>query len=272
MQSSQLAINSITTRHADLPEALVAYAAAGFLNVELHLPLVHAWLDAGHTTGDTRDLIQSHGLRCIGGFHLAVECFSTQLSQRTNHAITLRNARILHDLGGGTLVVGTDGPANPAMADLDLVASTFTTLLQQMDGLDVSLAIEFNWGPLVKSLASAVRVCEMVNHPRLGVLFDPAHYYTTATKFEDLTAENVRWIRHVHLDDMANKPADLSNFNADRVLPGAGVLDLRAIIRRLEAHGYDGFFAIEMFSEDLWALPASEAADRCYESLLPYCS
>jgi 2-keto-myo-inositol isomerase len=107
MQHAQLAINSITTRHADLPEALAAYAEAGFPNVEPHLPLVHAWLDAGHTTGDTRDLIHSHGLRCIGGFHLPIECFSTQLSQRTNHAINLRNARILHDLGGSTLVVGS---------------------------------------------------------------------------------------------------------------------------------------------------------------------
>jgi 4-hydroxyphenylpyruvate dioxygenase len=272
MQTTQLTINSITTRQADLPEALSAYAAAGFPNVELHLPLVRAWLDAGHTTGDTRDLIASHNLYCIGGFHLPVECFSTQLSQRTNHAITLRNARILHDLGGGTLVVGTDGPVNPSLADLELVASTFANLLQQMDGLDVTLAIEFNWGPLVKSLASAVRVCEMANHPRLGVLFDPAHYYTTTTKFDDLTAENVRWIRHVHMDDMADKPADLSNCNADRVLPGAGILDLGSLIGKLEAHGYDGFFAIEMFSEELWALTAAEAADQCYQSLLSFCS
>ncbi|HYI24655.1 MAG TPA: TIM barrel protein, partial [Thermomicrobiales bacterium] len=77
---------------------------------------------------------------------------------------------------------------------------------------------------------------------------------------------------HVHLDDMANKPADLSNCNADRVLPGAGVLDLAVIIGRLEEHGYDGFFSMEMFNEDLWALPAAEAARQCYQSLLPYCS
>ena len=272
MRPDQLAINSISTRQADLLAALTAYAAAGFRNVEFHLPLVRDWLAAGHTTGDTRDLIASHGLRCIGGFQLAVEAFSTQLAQRTNHAEHLRNARILHDLGGGTLVVGTDGPANPSLADLEPLAATFTALLQAMDGLDVTLALEFNWSPLVKSLASAVRVCEMVNHPRLGVLFDPAHYYVTPTKFADLAPANVRWIRHVHLGDMANKPADLSHCNDDRELPGAGILDLTAIIGALEAGGYDGCFSIEMFSMDLWALPAAEAAHRCYESLLPYCS
>lgn len=272
MRTDQLAINSITTRHADLPEALTAYASAGFRQVEFHLPLIHAWLDAGHTTGDTRALIADHGLRCIGGFQTAIECFSTQLSQRTNHAIVLRNARILHDLGGGTLVAGTDGPANPTLTDLDQVATTFSAILEAMDGLDVTLALEFNWSPLVKSLASAVRVCELVNHPRLGILFDPAHYYVTPTKFADLTPENVRWIRHVHVDDMANKPADLSDCNSDRMLPGDGVLDLPALFGTLEAHGYDGAFSIEMFSDELWALPAEEAARRCYQSLLPLCT
>lgn len=271
MRTDQLAINSVTTRQADLPEALAAYANAGFRQVEFHLPLVHAWLDAGHTTADTRALIADHGLRCIGGFQTGVESFSTQLSQRTNHAIVLRNARILHDLGGGTLVVGTDGPPSPSLSDLDQLADTFSTLLQTMDGLDVTLALEFNWSPLVKSLASAVRVCELVNHPRLGVLFDPAHYYVTPTKFSDLTPGNIRWIRHVHVDDMANKPADLSNCNTDRELPGEGILDLTAILGTIEAHGYDGAFSIEMFSEELWALPAEEAARRCYQSLLPLC-
>lgn len=272
MQTNRLGINSITTKQANFPDAVAAYARAGFRNVEFHLPLVHQWLDQGHTTRDARQVLIDHGLQCIGGFQLGVDCFSTQPAQRTNHAIHLENARILHDLGGGTLVIGTDGPSSPSLADLDLVAETLSGLLARFDGLDVTMALEFNWGPLVKSLASAVRVCEMVNHPRLGVLFDPAHYYTTVTKFSDINERTVPWIRHVHLDDMADIPGDLSNCNSDRRLPGAGILDLQAIIGALETFGYDGYFSIEMFSDDLWQLPATEAAHLCYQSLLPYCS
>jgi len=55
------------------------------------------------------------------------------------------------------------------------------------------------------------------------------------------------------------------------VLPGQGVLDLPALIGRLEEHGYRGQFSIEMFNADLWALPAAEAARQCYQSLLPLC-
>lgn len=76
----------------------------------------------------------------------------------------------------------------------------------------------------------------------------------------------------MHVNDMANKPGELSHCNADRMLPAAGILDLHGLIGRLEEHGYAGSFSIEMFSEDLWQQPASEAAARCYRSLLPYCT
>ena len=55
------------------------------------------------------------------------------------------------------------------------------------------------------------------------------------------------------------------------MLPGEGVVDLPRIISALEQNGYRGYFSIEMFSANLWRLPAGEAARRCYESLLPLC-
>ena len=134
--------------------------------------------------------------------------------------------------------------------------------------MNVTIAVEFNWSPVVKSLQSAVLVAQKVNHPQVGILFDPAHYYTTVTKFEHLTAEAVRWIKHVHIDDMRDKPGELSNCNSDRVLPGQGILDLHGIIAKLEQYGYKGYYSIEMFNDDLWQLPAAEAAAQCYQSML----
>jgi 2-keto-myo-inositol isomerase len=271
MRREQLAINSVSTRHADLVEAVAAYAGAGFRNVEWVLPLVHDWLDAGHSVADLRALLQKYDVRSIGGFQAHVMCWGDDEARRANHVLHLRNAQLIDQLGGGTLVVGTDGPAVPSLDALDQVADTLGGLVRHVEGYDVRIALEFNWSPLVRSLASAVRVVEQVDHPQLGILFDPAHWYTTPTKMEDIDGRAVRRIVHVHLDDMRPKPADLSNCNTDRVLPGEGVIDLQAMIAMLEGHGYTGYFSIEMFNEDLWALPAAEAARRCYNSLLPLC-
>lgn len=271
MDTAQLAINSISTRHKDLEEALEAYSNAGFRNVEFFLPLVKDWISRGQSAAEARQLLSARDLRSIGGFETHVDCFGDGETRRANHQVHLSNASLVHELGGGTLVVGTDGPPEPSVEALDTVAETLRDLVRDMEGLDVNIALEFNWSPLVKSLRSAVAVAEKVDHPRVGVLFDPAHYFTTTTKFEDLDESTVRWIKHVHLNDMRDKPGELSDSNADRVLPGKGVLDLSSIISALEEHGYEGFFSIEMFNEDLWELPAAETARLSYESLVPLC-
>lgn len=274
MNRAQLAINSVSTRHRDLEEALDAYAAAGFRNVEFVLPLVKDWLARGHTFQDARELLAARELRSIGGFETHLICFGAPEARWANHDLHLANARLIDALGGGTLVVGTDGPPQPLpdpVDALDAIAEALGELARRSEGLQVTIALEFNWSPVVRSLRSAVRVVERVNHPRVGILFDPAHYYVTPTRFEDLTAATVRRIAHVHLNDMRDKPGDLSHCNNDRVLPGQGVLDLPALIRRLEEHGYRGYCSIEMFNADLWALPTAEAARQCYESLLPLC-
>jgi len=271
MKRTQIAINSVSTTQQNLEEALAAYAEAGFTNVEFVLPLVKDWIAQGHTLDDVRVLLERHGLRSIGGFQTHVACFAPPDTLHANHDLIRENVRLIHELGGGTLVVGTDGPAQPSVEALDTVVAVFGELLRQIEGLNVTIALEFNWSPLIKSLHSAAYVVKRVNHPQLGILFDPAHYHTTVTKFEHLTAEIVPLIKHVHLNDMSNKPGELSNCNSDRVLPGQGIIDLRAIIDRLEEYDYNGYYSIEMFNPALWQLPAKEAARRCYQSLLPLC-
>ena len=135
----------------------------------------------------------------------------------------------------------------------------------------MEIATEFNWSPVVKSLQSGVRAAEIADHPRVGVLFDTAHYHVTPTKLSDINGDSVKWIKHVHLDDMPDTPADLAHRDFDRVLPGEGVLDLPGIIWALESNGYGGYSSVELFNAELWQLPAKETARRCYESLLPLC-
>lgn len=271
MRDEQLAINSQCTSHRNLEEALEAYAAAGFRNAEPHLNLVQDWLDDGHTVEQTRELFDSYGLRVVASSQLEVACFGSPDARLPNLRANAANARLVRDLGGGTLVVGTDGPERVSVEALDAVALALGDLARSIEGLEVDVAVEFNWSPVVRSLPSAVRVVEKVGHPRVGVLFDTAHYQVTPTKLSDLGPDAVRWIKHVHLNDMPDKPADLTHRDFDRVLPGEGVLDLPEIIAALEEGGYEGFFSIEMFNADLWQLPAKEAARRCYESLLPLC-
>ena len=202
----------------------------------------------------------------IGGFEHGIVCFGEAGPMAENHALHLGNARLIADLGGGTLVAGTDGPANNSVEALETIGKTFARLADQFPA-SVSLAVEFNWSPIVKSIRSAQHVVAAANHNKVGIIFVPAHYHCTSSKFEDLTPAVVAKIIHVHVNDMRDKPGELSHCNADRVLPGQGILGLPRLLGRLEEYGYKGYFSLEMFNEDLWKVPVAEAARMCYKSM-----
>jgi 4-hydroxyphenylpyruvate dioxygenase len=272
VNADQIAINAITTAEAPLEELCAAYAAAGFRNVEFPLGRIKK-----HPVARIRQVLAQNGLRCIGGFETHVACFADSAGMAANHATVIANAKLLAELGGGgVLVVGTDGPAatEKSFVALDAIGRTMYGLAQEIPPT-VSLAVEFNWSPVVKSLRAAKIVVDAANHPRVGILFDPAHYHCTASKLDDLTPQVVSKILHVHVNDMRDKPGELCDCNADRVLPGdpggggggGGALDLRAIFSRMEQLGYRGLFSLELFNEELWKLPVAEASRRCYNAM-----
>jgi sugar phosphate isomerase/epimerase len=77
----------------------------------------------------------------------------------------------------------------------------------------------------------------------------------------------------VHLADRREP----SRSDYDRVFPGDGVLPLGSMVEALEGAGYDGWYEVEIFSDDgsfgeslsdsIWALPADEAARRAVASV-----
>ena len=277
MKIEQLAINSISTK-GTLEEKLAAYRAAGFKNVEFALGDVKEFLASGHSISDAQNLLRENNLKCIGGFEGTLLAFAEDDERAQNQAQLLENAKLLQSLGGSTLVVGTDGPSDastPAEEVLAQLASAFAEVGREIADTNVCLAIEFNWSPVVKSLRTAAEISRRANAQsgldNVGILFDPAHYHCTPTKFEQLTPETIALIKHVHVDDMKDKPGELSDCNSDRALPGQGCLDLPALFGKIESGGYSGLFSIEMFDPALWALSSREAAQKMHDSLLTLC-
>jgi len=270
MKTNQIAINSVSTKQADIEEALKAYNAAGFTQVEFVIPQVKQWMAAapGRTTKDVKALLDKYKLTCIGGFETTIQAFGDEAARKENHALHIANAKLLSEIcpGGSTIVVGTDGNEKNDLDTLKAIGKTMRDVAAQFPA-GVKLAVEFNWSPVVKSLRSAAIVASAAASDRVGILFDPAHFHCTPSKFDDLTPAVVKQIIHVHVDDMRDKPGDRSNCNSDRVLPGEGVVGIKQLVERLEAHGYKGAFSIEMFNDDLWAMPAGEAAKKMYASM-----
>jgi sugar phosphate isomerase/epimerase len=109
---------------------------------------------------------------------------------------------------------------------------------------------------------------DLIGAEEVGIMLDTWH-----VSDPDGIAPYVDRLAGVHVAD--RREPTRSHF--DRVLPGDGVLDLAAVFRALEAGGYDGWYDVEIFSDNgafgnefpdsLWDVEPFELARRSRESV-----
>ena len=177
------------------------------------------------------------------------------------------------------LLTGT-GDRDDAVDGLRTIAAEAARL-----GLTVGLEpYQREGGELWSCVYSVPEALELIRDagdpPNVGIQFDVWHLWNTPTLFDDIAAHAGRFVG-VHVADHRVPTRGW----VDRALPGDGDAGVPAILRALDAAGWDGLYDIEIFSDDgtfgteyedsYWAAPAEEtlaraqaAFERCW-SLSP---
>lgn len=102
-----------------------------------------------------------------------------------------------------------------------------------------------NQNPLVTSLPDAVALVDEIGEANVSVLADIYHFWDLPAIEQDLASSANRLVG-VQLSDYR----DPTRGPIDRVLPGDGVIDTRAVFRALDHAGYEGWYDIEVFSDN----------------------
>jgi len=118
---------------------------------------------------------------------------------------------------------------------------------------------------MISSLGEAVELLDEADHPALGLQFDTWHLWNTPALVDEIKAHVDRFVG-VHVADWREPTRSW----CDRVLPGEGAADLPKILGALEAAGWQGYYDVEIFSdngtfgnawpESLWDAPAEDLA------------
>lgn len=127
---------------------------------------------------------------------------------------------------------------------------------------------------IANTIAETVQLIEEAGVAEtVGILFDVWHLWDTDGLEEQLEAEIDR-IAGVHVSDVREPTRSF----ADRSLPGEGVADVPRILRALDRAGWDGFYDLEIFSDNgafgnafadsLWDVPPEELARRGRDAFL----
>jgi sugar phosphate isomerase/epimerase len=150
-------------------------------------------------------------------------------------------------------------------------------IAREAERLGLRLAVEpfqregiESWS-ILKTLGDAAGFVDEVGSDAVGIQFDVWHLWNSADVLEEIP-RYAHLIAGVHVNDWREPTRGW----ADRVLPGKGVADLPAILGVLEDVGWDGFYDLEIFSDNgtfgsaypdsLWDLDAAELARRGREA------
>jgi sugar phosphate isomerase/epimerase len=124
---------------------------------------------------------------------------------------------------------------------------------------------------ILKTLGDAAAFVDEVGSDAVGIQFDVWHLWNSADVLDEIP-RYAHLIAGVHVNDWREPTRGW----ADRVLPGDGVADVPAILGVLEDVGWEGFYDLEIFSDNgtfgsaypdsLWDLDAAELARRGREA------
>jgi sugar phosphate isomerase/epimerase len=261
-------ISQITTLGATFGADLRAYAAAGVDGIgiwEIKLP------EGGD--GHALDQLEASGL----GRAAAVPAVPSILPLPLMEGPADPRERIdaicasVHRLARfePSSVVCLTGPGN----DRDTVVAGLRTIGDEAARAGVRIGLEpinrvggEDW-TIISSLQDAAELLDEADRPALGIQFDSWHVWNTAEVAEEIERHAHRFVG-VHIADWREPTRGW----ADRVLPGDGVADLPALLGTLERAGWNGFYDLEIFSDNgtfgnawpgsLWDVPEEELARR----------
>jgi sugar phosphate isomerase/epimerase len=98
----------------------------------------------------------------------------------------------------------------------------------------------------IATIAGAVALMDDVGEPNVRLLVDVYNLWDTDTLLDDIGMYAGRLGPGVHVCDWREPPRNAF----DRALPGEGIADLPQILGALDAAGFDGWFELEIFSDD----------------------
>ena len=178
--------------------------------------------------------------------------------------------------GGIVCITGPTGGRDPDTARA-LVVDGLREVAAEAERAGVRMALEpfqreglEEWS-MVNTIGDAVVLIDEIGSPAFGIQFDVWHLWNTPDLFEDIEREAHRFVG-VHVNDWREPTRGW----ADRVLPGHGIAGVPAILGGLERAGWEGFYDLEIFSDNgafgdaypdsLWDVDVAELVRRASDS------
>jgi len=108
------------------------------------------------------------------------------------------------------------------------------------------VAVEGHYGEFIQSTEDLIRLMEAVDHPAVGVNYDPFHFVFLHENMAQWAPRAAPWVVHTHIHDVARGWSPERPWYDQEDVPGRGVIDYAAMLSALCSVGYGGALSIEL--------------------------
>jgi len=114
-------------------------------------------------------------------------------------------------------------------------------------GLEVLHPMDITTWSMVRTIHQGLDIIEEIDSPRLGIMLDLYNTWWDPDIKSGIVRAGNR-IKGVHLADWRNPTRSFT----DRTVPGKGIIPLADLISEVEETGWNGYYDVEIFSDELW--------------------
>jgi 2-keto-myo-inositol isomerase len=173
--------------------------------------------------------------------------------------------QICRDLGAAYLLAIP--PRAPGLETRRAIPGTRDALelaRDRADRMGIRIAFEFLGFGDCPINTPAIATATVDGIEGIDLVLDSCHWHASGA--QPLDGYPIDRLALVHLNDAPAKPPREIE-DADRVLPGEGVINLKALIDELRAGKYAGPWSLETFNPDYWAQDPEDVARRGYAAI-----
>jgi sugar phosphate isomerase/epimerase len=264
-----LCLNTSTIRgqKLGLAETVDLVAEVGYDGIEPWVREIDEFVAAGGSLRDLAARIRDHGLAVpstIGFFDWIVDDPARRAKGLDEGK---RSMDLVRQIGATRIAAPPTGATDTAMTDFHAIADRFATVVELGKQHGVTPQLEV-WGfsKTITRLADAAHVVIDSGHPDACLLADVYHLYKGGSPENGLRFLNSSALQHFHVNDYPDIPRDAIK-DADRVYPGDGVAPIAAVLRDLQAVGYQGMLSLELFNPTYWEQDARLVARNGLEKM-----
>ena len=270
----KLSLNGATTMKADLETDVAAASAAGFTCLEIWAAKLWRFLKQ-RSPADLKNLFTRAGIEPLSINSIehitfrdadAYKRIKTECQELSQIAAAINCPYIV-------TVPGKLPRLAVTLAEVvDESVKVLTELANIAEQSGVALAFEFlgERDCSVQTLDVADEIVRGVNRKDVGLVIDSFHFHTGGSTIKMVEALDPAQLFIFHIDDAEDLPREKLT-DAQRLLPGLGILPLKEIIAALRRIGYDANASVEIFRPEYWerdpfelAREAKTAVETCF--------